>query len=457
MPLSEYILLRGTFSFGDREMERRYQRFYISSSIDRLRPFLCYLVIPSRLSLLVYEELHAPEWVRAKILFIIMRLCIFTTFLALLSKKWGKEMTYWRGLALLWTIRMSFFLIALEHSSTNYGGIQSMASPVMIICFSGLAVPSFIEYIFSILPISILGPLQLYLHSSSTETIFSVLYQHTLILALGASVTWTVHADHRRDWLRSRTARVRAQRSSGQLRGDTSGPESVDIDSTAATSSASKAATGGADWDDFIAADSTEMRELARQVPCPMHSVSLSQSCRRWQPEPGALHGNQSSLPMQHRNGCAREGREGQTLSAAATARRHRSARQRRRGWRSRPTSWRCGTAPTPSSAPVPPATSTRSAPRIARNGLATTVPCGGQCATGAMPLVRAWQPARGPGVQQTPLQHTNVIKVQHANPAIGSRLGHNTRLAPKPACTGMAPYGRVVSDPPPASTGTLH
>ena len=40
---------------------------------------------------------------------------------------------------------------------------------------------------------------------SSTEAILSMLYQHTLILALGASIIWTVHADHRHDWLRSRS------------------------------------------------------------------------------------------------------------------------------------------------------------------------------------------------------------------------------------------------------------
>ena len=419
-------LLRGSSPFGDREMERRYQHFYISSSIDRLRPFLSYLVIPSRLSLLMYEEMRAPEWDRDKVLFIIIRLFIFATLLALVSMKWGKEMTHWRGLALLWVTRMSCIFIALEQFSTNYGGVKSMASPVMIICFSGLAIPSFVEYLFSVVPISILGPLQLFLRSSSAETIFSVLYQHALILAVGASVTWTVHADHRRDWLRSRAARVRAQTgSSGQLKGITSRPGGVDNDSTAAASSASEAATGGADWDDFIAADSTEMRELARQVPCPMHGVSLLQSCRRWQPEPGALHRNQSSLPMQHRNGYAREG---QTLPAAA-----------RNGAGARGGGGADGGAARRRAALAPLQLHHRRRPRRLRlPGLlphrkecdfATAAPCGGRCASGALPVVRARQPARGPRAQQTPLQHANVTKAQQISKmTLGARAGAPSR-----------------------------
>ena len=228
--------------------------------------------------MLAYENLNAPHWNRAKFIFLLLRISVTSVFLALLSKKCGKETNYWRGLALLWIIRICSFVSVLEHVSTDYGGLQSMASPVSFACLSGLAVPSFAEYWFSSVLVMLLGPLHLFLLSSSAESIFSLLYQHALILALGASVTWTVHADHRRDWLRSRTAPARAKGSKGQRVWDRCGQGSVDVDSMAVTSSASEAATEGVDGlhlDGLIAADTAEMRELARQVLCPMHSIIL--------------------------------------------------------------------------------------------------------------------------------------------------------------------------------------
>ena len=260
------------FAFRDPVMERRYQHFFLSSSIDRTRPFFCYLLIPIRLSLLAYAEVYAPKWDRSKLILMTIRLVIIVLSLLLMSNKWGKSTNYWRGLAVLWIIRFSSFLVALQQTAADFSGLQIMASLVSFVCVSGLSVPNFAEYFLFSVSLSFLGSLQHFLRSSSAESIFSMLYQHTLILVLGASITWTVHADHRRDWLRSRTAHAHAKGLSQSRR---------NMSRLVATSSVSEARTGGADgWDldVFNAADSVEMRELARQVLCRMHTINLSRS-----------------------------------------------------------------------------------------------------------------------------------------------------------------------------------
>ena len=425
IPLASTMLSRGAFAFEVREMERRYQQFYLSSTVDRLRPFVYFLVVPIRLSLLAYENLNAQNWNRAKFIFLLIRIFVTSVFLALLSKKCGKENNYWRGLALLWIVRICSTLIILEHSSRDYGGLQSMASPVTFVCLSGLAVPSFAEYLFSSVPIMLLGPVQLFLLSSSVETIFSMLYQHALILALGASVTWTVHADHRRDWLRSRTAPARGIGSNGQRRGR------VDVDSTVFTSSASEAATVGADgmdYDDFIATDSAEMRELARQVLCPMHSTVLLQckkalGARRFAP---VLIFLADAAPQRMRT----KGPRGENAFGGG----NRAAAQERAAAVARMAEppdvvprWYCytiiGAGPAGYVYQV-------CCPHREECGLATAAPCGGQCASGALPLVRARQSASGPRVRQTPFQHTNATKAQQISQmTLGTRDGAPNRL----------------------------
>ena len=98
-------------------------------------------------------------------------------------------------------------------------------------------------------------------------------YQHTLILALGASIIWTFHADHRRDWLRSRSlvtdepAAKRKNRSK-QARQDGSDAKAK----CAATSAESVGATGTDEvpWDvvsdGCLQAADTQMLAQARQV-----------------------------------------------------------------------------------------------------------------------------------------------------------------------------------------------
>ena len=280
---------RAAFAFGERVMERRYQHFYLSSSIDRIRPIICYIIF-IRFSFLLYAELHAPKWDRAKLMFMTIRIFFLISILAIVSAKCGRAFNYWRGLTLLWIARMCSVLVALEYTALDYGTLHNTSTLANFVCLSGLVFPRFTEYFLFSVSLSVLRPWYLFLRSSSPESIFDLLYQHALILALGASITWTVHADHRRDWLRSRTGPARASGSDGQRSAERRRLDSIDVDSADVASSTSEAATGmanGLNLDDSIAADSAEMRELAWQVLANSHhlpSLYTSVSCKGFAP-----------------------------------------------------------------------------------------------------------------------------------------------------------------------------
>ena len=199
------------FAFEDWVLERRYQEFYLSSCVDRIRPFIYFLYIPivgtMRMSILVHSEFYGPRLGNAELILLVIRLSILVILLILLSKKWAKDSNYRRGVFVFWLKRATLILAAMQQMGQNSRDPQIMSILVCFIFIGGLISPSFAEYISYSLLLTILRPLYLTFGSSqsnSSEEILNTLYQHSLILALGASIIWTVHADHRRDWLRSR-------------------------------------------------------------------------------------------------------------------------------------------------------------------------------------------------------------------------------------------------------------
>lgn len=105
-----------------------------------------------------------------------------------------------------WAGRIMLFLLAAQHLGTNNRDSQLIIATASILCCSGLVLPSFTEYLVFALTIPYIRPLRIYLSSDKgmdSDDFQQVIFQHTLLLALAISVSWTVHSDSRRDWLRS--------------------------------------------------------------------------------------------------------------------------------------------------------------------------------------------------------------------------------------------------------------
>ena len=204
-------------------MERRYQKFCVSTCIDRIRPILYCLYIPimgtMRLWILAHYVLYNPTSGAAELMLESIRLAFLMLLIILLSKKWGTASNYSRGVAILWIARIGSTMAFLQQLAVGENrDLQVLASLVGYVCVGGFVFPTFSEYILFVVPLSFLRPIYLSLSHRAAVSHFDVLYQHMLILALGTSITWTIHADHRRDWLRSRTVDARINQIASQPR-----------------------------------------------------------------------------------------------------------------------------------------------------------------------------------------------------------------------------------------------
>ena len=254
------------FAFRDRVLERRYQNFSVSSCADRVYPIMCYALCPIllviRLSYLVYSAWYGT----GDMITTAIRLSLVMMVVFLVSKNWSPASNYGRGLAILWITRTAF-IIAIQHQVAGAPAeLQYMATHVVCICTGGWFFYSFSEYLLFALSMSFVRPLRLSLCSTAGESVLDVTYRHTLILALGVSIAWTIHADQRRDWLRSRT---HADQVVHPRRPKTSGRDPT------SKSAASSAAETGADYLDSVgfgtgclvsATDAAEIHEQALQV-----------------------------------------------------------------------------------------------------------------------------------------------------------------------------------------------
>ena len=180
----------------------------MSSCIDRIRPVICFLYVPVfgsiRLSSLAHSVFYGPMLGGAELYLAFIRLFSLIMLIILVSKNWGSTSNYTRGLALLWIGRIGSLLAFQQQMVDDNRELQIMSSLISYVCVSGLIFPSFSEYLLFALMLSSLRPLYLILVLNPAQSIFSVLYQRLLALTLGISITWTIHSQNRRNWLRSR-------------------------------------------------------------------------------------------------------------------------------------------------------------------------------------------------------------------------------------------------------------
>ena len=203
----------GPFAFRDPSMERRFRQYFMQSFIDRSRLVLCYFWFPVLLSMRIYWLadwfLNGRDVAFVDLIVETFRIFVlFATapiFLPGLSET-GKH----RISVCLCTLARIVPVMSLVQVFGDQSDPQAMTLLVSSLCFCGLGIPSFSEYICSALSVPFIRPVLLYFSASphDTKLVYDVLFQHSLILALGLSINWTVHSDCRRDWLRSPAASI---------------------------------------------------------------------------------------------------------------------------------------------------------------------------------------------------------------------------------------------------------
>ena len=207
-------LISGPFPFQDLHMEKRYRQYFIRSILDRTSRVMCVwlpFVGIMRLIWLIHWVAYPFDIATVDLVIFFIRLIFLVLGTLLFAWRWGDANKGRIGLANLWIARTYLIVVALGESAAERRDPQKLASLVAYLCICGLFIPSFTEYLLGALPVSFVRPAILNLLSrEAQEQAKEVVFQHTLILLLGISITWTAHADCRRDWLRARSApRVR--------------------------------------------------------------------------------------------------------------------------------------------------------------------------------------------------------------------------------------------------------
>ena len=200
-------LLLSPFAFEDRSMEERYQRYFFISCVDRVRPTLLYCWFPYlisyRLYWLVYWFLFPFQMTPVQILNSAIRLCSAAFVAVVITKKWSQSTKGMLGLCLFWLVRIWAVLNFIRQVSAEKNDPLALHGLVNFTCVYGMAIPNFKEYFGSALIIAYVQPICMYLAGSDYEHVQQILIQNTYIFVFGVSVTWTFHADCRRDWLRA--------------------------------------------------------------------------------------------------------------------------------------------------------------------------------------------------------------------------------------------------------------
>ena len=189
------------FGFSDRLMEERYRQNFVVSCIDRGGPILRLFWLPTlatlRIFWLMYWLLNPFEITPVEFSIIVLRLFI----LFFVGIKWNSRTRGRLGICLLWIARIHPVLNFIRHINVSLkNDAQAMVGLVTFTCFCGVAIPNFIEYLCVALVLTYTKPILLYLYGADVNHVQQILFQYTLILGLGASVTWTIHAECRRKW-----------------------------------------------------------------------------------------------------------------------------------------------------------------------------------------------------------------------------------------------------------------
>ena len=204
--------LSGPFAFDEQPMELRYRDHFLCTSIDRLKPILCFFWMPiisvMRTCWVVHWILYPHEKPWVEIVAGIIRIFILITFIFIFCTvdKMKTKQKLRIGKMLVWVARILAFLVFMEQTSLDQGDPHMMAALACCLCLCGLGIPSFTNYILQSLPLPFIRPLLLQYSANAHGADIGareVLFQHLLIFGLGGSITWTIHADTRRRWLSS--------------------------------------------------------------------------------------------------------------------------------------------------------------------------------------------------------------------------------------------------------------
>jgi hypothetical protein len=203
----------------------------------------------------------------------VQRIFIQIFAFVVVGKQWNARIKKRLGIGLLWASRMVAVFEAVQQAVAKEEDPHAMAGLVSYVCFGYLFIPNFVEYFCTLLVLPYIQPVCLYLVGEPAEHVQQILYQHTLILALGLSISWSVHTDCRSDWLRypapSKNTKHKTTTPSDQL---SSSPVLAREDgSSRMRVSETSAAAENDDWDHFddgyfTDADRAEMRADAIQV-----------------------------------------------------------------------------------------------------------------------------------------------------------------------------------------------
>jgi hypothetical protein len=198
------------FAFKDHAMEHKYREHFMASNLDRYRPIVFFgspIILAMRMFPILYAAYDHSNIDRAVLAGAIFKFVGSVIFVAVFIKKWDNSSKSRIGRILFWTVRFGW-LLALYGQIRGQSDAQALTSFAALVTSCGLTMPSFTEYICCALLASYARPLQLCWKESSISPadfalIQQILYQHTLILALGISLIGSFHSDFRRNWLRS--------------------------------------------------------------------------------------------------------------------------------------------------------------------------------------------------------------------------------------------------------------
>ena len=191
-------------------MEERYRQHFVASTFHRMGPVMVYFWLPvlivMRFLWIIYWLLFPFKVTPIECVVGAMR-CSYLIFgITIVTRKWDASAHAHIGQYTLWISRTAACVAAVQQAVAKENDPQILSGLVSFTCFCGMAIPSFTEYLCAALLLPYIQPIRLFFSGDNFEHIQEILFQHTLIFALGLSITWTVHADCRRDWLRFPTS-----------------------------------------------------------------------------------------------------------------------------------------------------------------------------------------------------------------------------------------------------------
>ena len=211
MPLNAPGWMSVNFGFSDRLMEERYRQNFVESCIDRGSPILRLFWLPTlailRIFWLVYWLLYPFVITPMEYSMVVLKLLMMLFVGGVIGNKWNSCTKGRLGIFLLWISRLLIVMNFIRHVNVAMkNDARAMVGLVNFTCFCGMAIPNFSEYLCAALVLTYTKPILLYFYGDDVNHVQQILFQYTLILGLGASITWTIHTDCRRKWLRNPAA-----------------------------------------------------------------------------------------------------------------------------------------------------------------------------------------------------------------------------------------------------------